>query len=192
MIHTGLIVPICTPRASPARFRIAPPYVFDEGGGGTSLPPLPPHPGPLPRGRPLQNYVIPALPRHSGESRNPQSPFEAKGDASKRSEIAGVCGWGREAGWTQPITKVLQRSRRAGEWDSSIVGWGCELDVWFWVGGSFVLRRCASLPSRWMGRSRTAPTGRVPYISGSLYIRMGWCLFCVGCVKTASKRVDVH
>ncbi len=105
-----------------------------KGAFRPSLPPLPPHPGPLPRRRPLQNYVIPALPRHSGESRNPPSPFEAKGDASKRSEIAGVCGWGREAGWTQPITKVLQRSRRAGEGDSSIVGSGCELGAWFWFG----------------------------------------------------------
>ncbi len=42
-----------------------------------------------------------------GEVASP-SPFGTKGDASKRSEIAGVCGGGRGAGWTQSITKVLQ------------------------------------------------------------------------------------
>ena len=59
-------------------------------------------PGFPPLARPLQNHVIPALPRHSGESRNPPPPFEAQKtkirDASKRSpkrQTTGVCGWGR-------------------------------------------------------------------------------------------------
>ena len=60
-------------------------------------------PGFPPLARPLQNHVIPALPRHSGESRNPPPPFEAQKtkirDASKRSPkrqtTTGVCGWGR-------------------------------------------------------------------------------------------------
>ncbi len=38
------------------------------------------------------------------------SPFEAKGDASELSEIAGACGWGRGGKWTQPIEPDLQRS----------------------------------------------------------------------------------
>ncbi len=69
----------------------------------TLLTPGPPHPAPLPRWRPLQNH------RHSGTStsfrRKPEStsPFEAKGDASERSEIAGVCGRGRGARWIHPI-----------------------------------------------------------------------------------------
>ena len=54
------------------------------------------------------------------------------------------------------------------------VGW------WFWFGGSIFLRRCASLPSRCLGRSRTAPTigppslfTNGPYGSGSPYIVWG-------------------
>ena len=35
----------------------APPYVFDEGGGGSALPSLPPHPGPLP---PTGSFAQPA------------------------------------------------------------------------------------------------------------------------------------
>ena len=46
--------------------------------------------------------------------------------------------------------------------------WG---EWWFWFGESFFLRRCASLPSRCMGRSRTAPTG-----CGSFADRGGGCL----------------
>ena len=41
-------------------------------------------------------------------SRRP-SPFEAKGDASERSEIAGACGGGSGGRWTQPVPPVSQR-----------------------------------------------------------------------------------
>ena len=52
--------------------------------------------------------------------------------------------------------------------DESVAGDGVEW--WFWFGESLFLRRCALLPSRCLGRSRTAPTG-----CGSFADRIGGC-----------------
>ena len=72
-------------------------------------------------------------------------------------------------GGGNPVTLPLDSGCRRN--DESVAGDG--VGWWFWFGESLFLRRCASLPSRCLGRSRTAPTG-----CGSRFW-LGWWLFAV-------------
>ena len=75
-------------------------------------------------------------------------------------------GWGSPSGPSLPLALTPALSRRAGEGVLLVVdggfGWwsGGWDGGWFLFGESLFLRRCASLPSRCLGRSRTAPTVR--------------------------------
>ena len=71
-------------------------------------------------------------------------------------------GWGSLSGPSLPLALAPALARRAGE---GVCWWSMEVLVGGFVWGSFFLRRCASLPSRWLGRSRTAPTGRRSWCS---------------------------
>ena len=90
----------------------------------------------------------------------------SKGPAGWRS-LCGVRWWLGESpsGPAPPRALTPALSRRAGEGVLLLVDGGFGLVIGVWDGGvvfvweSFFLRRCASLPSLCLGRSRTAPTG---------------------------------